>query len=225
MSAAACTRPIVLCGPSGVGKSTLIGRLFDEFPNTFGFSVSHTTRAIRPGEENGKSYHFVSRDEFLERVNNGEFLEHAQFGGNLYGTSVRAVQDVSSGPDARRALLDIDTQGVRLIKDNHAYLNPIYIFLSPPTYATLKQRLESRATDAPEAITKRLHMALHELHYARKPGMYDCIIVNDDLDRAYALLRKAVRGTLDGKFDAVPPVDDAEKAALEALAARGESLE
>ncbi|WFD34604.1 guanylate kinase [Malassezia cuniculi] len=225
MSLAACSRPVVLCGPSGVGKSTLIKRLFEEFPNAFGFSVSHTTRTIRPGEVDGKSYHFVSREEFQRRVDNGEFLEYAQFGGNMYGTTVRAVQDVSTGPDARRALLDIDAQGVRLIKDNHSHLNPIYIFLSPPAYSTLKHRLESRATDSAEAISKRLVMALHELHYARKPGMYDCVIINDDLERAYALLRKAVHGMLDEQYDKVPAVDADEQEAIDALKAAGESLD
>ena len=179
---------------------------------------------MRPGEVDGKSYHFVTREEFQRRVDNGEFLEHAQFGGNMYGTTARAVQDVS-GDGNRRALLDIDAQGVRLIKDNHAYLNPIYIFLSPPAYATLKQRLESRATDSQEAITKRLAMALHELHHARKPGMYDCVIVNDNLDHAYSLLRKAVHGMMDEKYDEVPPVDADEQAAIESLIASGESLD
>lgn len=179
---------------------------------------------MRPGEVDGKSYHFVTRDEFQRRVDNGEFLEHAQFGGNMYGTTARAVQDVSSDGN-RRALLDIDAQGVRLIKNNHAYLNPIYIFLSPPAYATLKQRLESRATDSPDAISKRLAMALHELHHARMPSMYDCVIVNDDLDRAYGLLRKAVHGMMDEKYDKVPRVDADEQAAIDALKASGESLD
>ena len=107
-------RPIVLCGPSGVGKSTLIKRLFEEFPSSFGFSVSHTTRNIRPGEVDGQSYHFVTRDEFEQRVRNGEFLEHAVFGGNMYGTTAQAVRDVHEKGAGRRAILDIDAQGVRL---------------------------------------------------------------------------------------------------------------
>ncbi|WFD26597.1 guanylate kinase [Malassezia nana] len=176
-------RPIVLCGPSGVGKSTLIRRLFDEYPNRFGFSVSHTTRAIRPGEKDGVSYHFVSRDEFLRHVHAGEFLEHAEFGGNLYGTTAKAVQDVSRQGEPRRAILDIDAQGVRLIKAHHASLNPVFVFIAPPTFATLQERLQRRATDTPEAIERRLQMALQELAFAREPHSFDCVIVNDNLDR------------------------------------------
>lgn len=209
-------RPIVLCGPSGVGKSTLIRRLFDEYPNRFGFSVSHTTRAMRPGEKDGVSYHFVTRDEFERRVRAGEFLEHAEFGGNLYGTTAQAVQDVSRQGAGRRAILDIDAQGVRLIKANHASLNPVFVFVAPPTFSTLQERLQCRATDAPEAIERRLHMALQELAFARQPHSFDCVIVNDDLDRAYQLLRKIVNDDLQGPFDQVPAEDDAERARRQA---------
>ncbi|KAI3629019.1 hypothetical protein CBS9595_000091 [Malassezia furfur] len=212
-------RPLVLCGPSGVGKSTLIKRLFDEFPNKFGFS-------IRPGETDGKSYHFVSRDEFQQLIKQGEFLEYAEFSGNLYGTTAKAVQSVSSSEHGhRRAILDIDSQGVKLIKMNHAHLNPVYVFISPPSYGALRQRLEGRNTDTDEAITRRLKMALHELHYARKSGSFDYIIVNDDLNRAYELLRKVVLETPDeGEYDEVPPVDDHEHEARQALVSDGEQL-
>jgi guanylate kinase len=128
-SASRAERPVVLCGPSGVGKSTLIKRLFVDHPE-FGFSVSRaspappscplsrltarladTTRKPRPGETDGVSYHFVSRDDFHAAVQRGEFLEHAEFGGNCYGTTAKAVQDVQQGQTGKnRALLDIDTQ-------------------------------------------------------------------------------------------------------------------
>lgn len=204
-------RPIVLCGPSGVGKSTLIKRLFDEYPNSFGFSVSHTTRNIRPGEVHGESYHFVPRDEFLQRVANGEFLEHAEFGGNLYGTTAQAVRDVNEKGEGRRAILDIDAQGVRLIKANHPDLNPVYVFISPPTFETLQQRLEGRATDSKDAIERRLNMALEELAFARQPDSFHCVIVNDDLAKAYEKLRAIVNDDFSGPFDQVPAEDDAER--------------
>ena len=181
--------------------------------------TADTTRQMRPGEQDGVSYHFVTRDEFLRRVHEGEFLEHAEFGGNLYGTTAQAVRDVSDAEPKRQAILDIDAQGVRLIKANHAYLDPTYVFIAPPTFATLKQRLESRATDSPEAIQRRLDMALNELKFARQPGSFDCIIVNDDLDRAYGLLRAVVNGDIASKkFDTVPQVDDTERAAAQAKA-------
>ena len=88
-------RPIVVSGPSGSGKSTLLNRLFDQYPDHFGFSVSHTTRGPREGEQHGKHYHFTDKDEFLTMVNESGFIEHAQFGSNLYGTSVKAVKDVA----------------------------------------------------------------------------------------------------------------------------------
>ena len=211
IASAMSQRPIVLCGPSGVGKSTLIKRLFEEFPSSFGFSVSHTTRNIRPGEVDGQSYHFVTRDEFEQRVRNGEFLEHAVVGGNMYGTTAQAVRDVHEKGAGHPAILDIDAQGVRLIKQNHPDLNPIYVFISPPTFGTLKERLEGRATDSKDAIERRLNMALDELAYARQPHSFDCIIVNQDLAKAYEKLRAVIQGEVSVPSDSVPPEDEAER--------------
>lgn len=181
---------------------------------------------MRPGEVDGKSYHFVSRDEFQRLITQGAFLEHAEFGGNMYGTSAKAVEMVSSAEAGhRRAILDIDAQGVKLIKANHAELNPVYIFLSPPQYHVLRQRLEDRDTDHKEDIARRLKMAVHELHYARKPNTFDYVIVNDDLDHAYHLLRSIVNGTADREtFDQIPPADAEETAAVQAVEAAGETL-
>ncbi|KAJ1026764.1 hypothetical protein NDA16_002061 [Ustilago loliicola] len=213
-------RPIVLSGPSGVGKSTLLKKLFEEFPNDFGFSVSHTTRDPRPGEIPGQSYHYVTRSEFEDLISKGAFLEHAEFGGNRYGTTAKAVADVSTegitGTDgssnARRAILDIDAQGVKLIKENHPSLNPIYIFISPPSFSTLKQRLTARGTETEESVKKRLTMASKEMEYARQKGAHDWIIVNDDLERAYGLLKKAINETLEkGEDDKMPAKDKDEE--------------
>lgn len=97
-------RPLVVCGPSGSGKSTLIKRILEEFPDKFGFSISHTTRAPRNGEGDGEHYHFVSRAEFESGLNNGEFVESATYGGNLYGTSKSAVRSVMEGGKVQRGL-------------------------------------------------------------------------------------------------------------------------
>jgi guanylate kinase len=107
-SAEPTNRPIVISGPSGAGKSTLLKRLFAEYPDTFGFSISHTTRGPRAGEENGREYHFVSREDFQKLVDANGFIEHAQFGSNLYGTSVQAVKDVRER--GRVCILDIEME-------------------------------------------------------------------------------------------------------------------
>lgn len=101
-------RPIVISGPSGSGKSTHLNRLLAEFPDRFGFSISHTTRAPRGTEENGKEYHFVTKDDFLKLVDAAGFIEHAQFGSNYYGTSVQAVKDVAEKD--RTCILDIEME-------------------------------------------------------------------------------------------------------------------
>lgn len=175
-----------------------------------------TTRDPRPGEVRGQSYHYVSHQEFEDLVQQGAFLEHAKFGGNRYGTTAKAVADVSTegvkgadgSTDARRAILDIDAQGVKLIKANHPSLNPIYIFISPPSFSELKKRLIGRGTESEESVTKRLTMASQEMEYARQKGAHDWIIVNDDLEKAYAKLKKAIGETLkEGEDDQMPPKD------------------
>ncbi|XP_065523025.1 guanylate kinase isoform X4 [Lathamus discolor] len=122
-------RPVVLSGPSGAGKSTLLKKLFKDYENVFGFSVSHTTRQPRPGEVNGKDYHFVTREEMQKEIDAGEFIEHAEFSGNMYGTSKGAVQAVQA--QNQICVLDIDIQGVKNIKKTD--LNPIYISVQPPS--------------------------------------------------------------------------------------------
>ncbi|KAH9823248.1 P-loop containing nucleoside triphosphate hydrolase protein [Melampsora americana] len=182
--------PIVMFGPSGTGKSTLLKRL-QSTPewSQFGFSVSHTTREAREGEENGISYHFIQPDEFHRLIDQGEFIEYAQFSGNFYGTSLKAVSDVSI-KERKSCILDIDAQGVKLIKSNHSNLNPFIIFISPPSLNSLKDRLSKRGTETEESLNSRLSMAKSEIEYA-STGVPDVIIVNDDLDRAFEKFFKA----------------------------------
>jgi len=177
--------PVVFCGPSGVGKSTLVKQLRSEFPTAFGFSVSHTTRKPREGEVSGKDYHFVTRDVMEQSIKNGDFIENAEFSGNLYGTSKKAVEDVQA--HGKICILDIDVQGVRAIKNTD--LNPRLIFVSPPSFESLKTRLENRGTETGESLAKRLAAAKAELDYGMTPGNFDIIIVNDDLDVAYKQLK------------------------------------
>ncbi|KAN0121160.1 P-loop containing nucleoside triphosphate hydrolase protein [Russula decolorans] len=198
-------RPLVLSGPSGSGKSTLLKRLFDHHPANFAFSVSHTTRAPRPGEVSGVQYHFVSREDFVSLLDQGGFVEHAEFSGNLYGTSKQAIDSiVESG---KRCILDIEVQGVRQVKNTD--LKPIYCFISPPSLSTLRGRLIGRGTETAAAVEKRLESALLEINYAKLPGAHDHIIVNDDLDRAYELFRSVAFGNpISG--DSLPPLEEGE---------------
>lgn len=175
------SRPIVISGPSGTGKSTLLKKLFAEFPGRFGFSVSNTTRKPREGEVHGRDYHFLSVDEFKKAIDENLFIEWAQFSGNYYGTSIKAVKDVSE--QGKQCLLDIDMQGVKSVKNTD--LNARYLFISPPSIETLRERLSNRGTETPESLEKRIAAAAAEMEYANT-GAHDKIIVNDDLKKAYA---------------------------------------
>ncbi|CAO1600828.1 guanylate kinase [Xanthoria calcicola] len=173
-------RPVVISGPSGTGKSTILKRLFAAHPDTFGFSVSHTTRAPRPGERDGIEYSFTTTESFLKLVDEGGFIEHAQFGGNHYGTSVKAVQDVAK--EGRICVLDIEMEGVKQVKRTE--LHARFLFLSPPSVQVLEQRLRGRGTEDEESLKKRLDQAAKEMEFS-KEGVHDKIVVNDDLERAY----------------------------------------
>ncbi|XP_017542529.1 guanylate kinase isoform X1 [Pygocentrus nattereri] len=188
LSVMAGPRPVVLSGPSGAGKSTLLKMLMKEFNGLFGFSVSHTTRKPRPGEVNGKDYHYVSREVMQAGISNGEFIEHAEFSGNLYGTSKAAVQEVQ----ARNliCILDIEMQGVKSIKKTD--LNPIYISIQPPSMDILEKRLRDRKTESEESLQKRLRAASVDLEISKEPGLFDVVIVNDNLDDAYRELKGAL---------------------------------
>ncbi|KAF7845679.1 hypothetical protein BT93_L1276 [Corymbia citriodora subsp. variegata] len=180
-STASTPRPIVVSGPSGAGKSTLLKRLFDAYPDRFGFSVSHTTRSPRAGEQDGKDYIFVTREAFQKLIDENGFIEHAQFGSNLYGTSVQAVKNVAE--KGRTCILDIEMEGVKQVKKTD--LNARYLFLQPPSVEILEKRLRGRGTDKEEAILQRLAQAEKEIEFSKTPGVHDQIIVNDDLEKAW----------------------------------------
>ncbi|KAA8652250.1 hypothetical protein EYZ11_002319 [Aspergillus tanneri] len=178
-------RPVVVSGPSGTGKSTLLKRLFAEYPDTFGFSVSHTTRAPRLGEEHGREYNFTTKEDFLDLVSQNGFIEHAQFGGNHYGTSVQAVKDIAQ--KGRICILDIEMEGVKQVKRTD--LDARFLFLAPPSIEELEKRLRGRGTETEDSLSKRLAQAKNELEFSKQPGAHDKIIVNDDLEKAYEELR------------------------------------
>jgi len=182
-------KPIVFCGPSGVGKGTLIDKLMQEYPNKFGFSVSHTTRKSRPNEKNGVHYHFTTLDEINKAISEGKFVEHANVHGNVYGTSKASIESVMN--TGQICILDIDVQGAEQVKKST--LNPLYLFITPPSLEELEKRLRARNTETEESILRRLHNAKGELKYLEKPDFWDQIIKNDDLDSAYLILKQWIK--------------------------------
>lgn len=180
---------VCFAGPSGAGKSTLIKRLQAEFPADFGFSVSHTTREPREGEENGREYAFVSKDDMEAQIAANKFLEHATVHQHLYGTSYAAVKAVTD--QHRICVLDVDVQGVAQImsKDSDSGLKPpLFVFIAPPSLAVVEQRLRARGTESEEAIAVRVGAAKGELDAAAKMP-FDLRVVNDDIEAAYATVR------------------------------------
>ncbi|KAK2975699.1 hypothetical protein RJ640_010758, partial [Escallonia rubra] len=179
-------KPIVISGPSGVGKGTLISKLMKEFPAIFGFSVSHTTRAPREKEMEGVHYHFTEQSVMEEEIKAGKFLEISSVHGNLYGTSIEAVDVVADA--GKRCILDIHVQGARSVRASS--LDAIFIFICPPSFEELEKRLRARGTETEEQIQKRLRNARAELEQRNSPGLFDHILVNDNLDTCYQSLKK-----------------------------------
>ena len=167
----------VVAGASGTGKTTLVKEALDAIPG-LKFSVSATTRPIRPGEKDGTDYWFLTRDAFTTRVENGDFLEWAEVYGNLYGTLRAPVQQTLS--DGFSILLDIDTQGAEQVRQSG--IAHTSVFVLPPDLQTLSRRLSSRGTDEKAVIDRRLREAHEQISAA---GTFDCIVVNDDLDSAH----------------------------------------
>lgn len=179
--------PLVVSGPSGAGKSTLLRKLFAEFPNRFGFSVSHTTRAIRSGETDGVEYNFISEERFRGLCDENKFIEYAKFGSNWYGTSAEAVQKVASL--GLICVLDIDLQGVLSIKRSGVAARCCWV--KPPSATDdLEHRLRGRSTESEQDLRMRLDRAKSDSHFVDEhPGLFDCCILNDDLESAYAQFR------------------------------------
>ncbi|CAG9529743.1 unnamed protein product [Cercopithifilaria johnstoni] len=186
-------KPIVVSGPSGGGKSTVIARAMKAYPNGFAFAISHTTRKPRPGEVDGRNYWFVTVEKFKEMIKNKEFLEYTTFGDNMYGTSKKALEDVSKAGCI--CILDVDIQGVRNI--HRCGLDAKYILIKAPSLEILEQRLRARKTETEESLNKRLKHAENDLNAVdAEPGLFDFVIINDDFERAYNDFIKAVKEEL-----------------------------
>ncbi|MGI3184020.1 guanylate kinase [Nioella aestuarii] len=177
---------IILSSPSGAGKSTLAKRLMEWDPS-LSFSVSATTRAPRPGEVDGKDYHFLTEKGFKTLVRDGAMLEHAHVFGNFYGSPMAPVKEaIDSGCDV---LFDIDWQGAQQIKVSKLRDHVLSIFVLPPSIAELRRRLVSRGQDAPEVIQKRMQKSWDEISHW---DGYDYVLVNDDLEVTFERLKTIV---------------------------------
>jgi guanylate kinase len=184
----AMAKVFVITGPSGVGKGTLISRLFERVPG-LEMSVSATTRRPRESEVDGRDYHFLDPDEFDRRAREGAFLEHATYSGHRYGT---LRSEVSKRLEAGRSVvLEIEVQGARQVRA--AMPESVQVFIAPPDPADLRKRLEGRKTDSEQAIQARLRTAELELEAQKE---FEYVVVNDEIERAAAELERIVRHEL-----------------------------
>lgn len=166
---------IVISGPAGAGKGTICKSLISR--NDYWLSVSATTRAPRKGEEDGKSYFFMTKEDFLKEVDKNDFLEYAQVYGNFYGTPrSKVIEALNNGNDV---ILEIDIQGALKVKEN--YPEGIFIFILPPSMNVLKERLVNRGSETPESLMTRFNSAFKEINYVSK---YNYAVVNDEVVEA-----------------------------------------
>lgn len=213
---------LVLSSPSGGGKTTIARRLLQR-RGDLGYSVSATTRAKRPGEEHGRDYWFLSPQEFTARVAAGEFVEHATYNGQHYGTLRSEVERLFRA--GRNVVLDIEVAGARQVRQR--YPDAVLVFVLPPTGSELVRRLQQRQTEGTDALRRRLEIAADEL--AAVPE-YDYVVVNDELDRAVEdvsavldaeIRRAARRDGLPAKLEAIRGEIAAAAAGLDDPASRG----
>jgi len=177
----------IVSAPSGAGKTTLVRMLLESDPG-IRLSISYTTRAPRPGEQDGREYNFTDMDRFREMVARGDFLEWAEVHGNCYGTSRPWIEaEMAAGRDV---LLEIDWQGAAQVRK--LFPAAIGIFVLPPSVAALEQRLTGRGTDSAEVIARRLAAAQAEMRHV---GDFDYVIINDELERALGDLRSVVNAS------------------------------
>lgn len=203
----------IVSAPSGAGKTSLVRGLIDRLAG-IQVSVSHTTRAMRPGEVDGVNYHFVDVETFERMVARGDFFEHARVFDNYYGTSRPAVQALlAAGTDV---ILEIDWQGARQVREQMP--EAVSVFILPPSREALRQRLSARGTDGPEVIARRMRDAVSEMSHFDE---YQHVIINDDFDDALAQLS----GLVLGERSRLARVRERHGALLEALLSRIEGVE
>lgn len=177
---------IVLSGPSGVGKGTVRKEIFSQEGNNFDYSISMTTRQMRPGEVNGKDYYFVSKEEFEKEIADGGMLEYAQYVDNYYGTPLKYVNEMlDAGKDV---FLEIEVKGAMQVREKVS--DGLFIFLTLPDLMELRQRIINRGTDDLETIDKRMEKAKDEIEMMQN---YDYAVVNDEVTKAAEKIKTIIR--------------------------------
>jgi len=179
---------VVVSGPSGVGKSTVVRALRERMPDLL-FSVSATSRSPRPGEVDGRDYYFVSREEFQRRIAEDRFVEHAEVFGDLYGTPVEELQRAAHA--GRMLLLEIDVQGG--IQVHGKYRDALLVLLVAPSLEEVRRRLTGRGTESPEVVARRFAQAERELSMARQSGAYNAEVVNDTVDGTVTRIEELIQ--------------------------------
>ena len=175
---------LVVSAPSGCGKGTILGEILKD--DSFYYSISATTRAPREGEQDGVNYHFITKEEFEQRIAQGGMLEYAQYCGNYYGTPKKEVEQMRDA--GRDVILEIEVEGA--MKVRALCPDAVFLFIAPPSLEELRRRLNKRGTEAAEVIEERVSQAARELSYADR---YDYIIVNGELEKAIQDFRTVVR--------------------------------
>lgn len=177
---------IVLSGPSGVGKGTVRKEIFSQEGNNFDYSISMTTRKMRPGEVNGKDYYFVSKEEFEKEIAQGGMLEYAQYVDNYYGTPLKYVNEMLD--DGKDVFLEIEVKGAMQVREK--VQDGLFIFLTPPDLMELRQRIVHRGTDDLATINKRMNQAVEEIEMMQN---YDYAVVNDKVKTAAEKIKTIIR--------------------------------
>lgn len=182
---------IIMSGPSGVGKGTIREELMKNNNLNLFYSVSMTTRSMRPGEQNGREYYFVSRDEFDKNIESGNLLEWAEFVGNRYGTPKDKVE--ASRNEGKNVLLEIEVKGTSQVLSKLHGEDVISIFIAPPSIEELEKRIRGRSTETDEVVKQRLARAIQELDYKKQ---YKYVVVNDKLEDAVEEIRNIIKSKM-----------------------------
>lgn len=177
---------LVIYGPSGVGKSTIISEIMEYYSDMFDFTVSHTSRHIRPGEDEGVDYYFVNKDTMTNMIKNNEFIEHTEFAGNFYGTSKKAINDITQ--HKKICILDLDLNGIKSMKQLN--YKSLYVCIIPPSVEELRKRLTLRSENE-QSIERRIKQAQEDMNDDTYK-LFDKVIVNDNLQDAINELKHYV---------------------------------